>query len=133
MKPSDLETLVPQPRRVEVAGEVLEITPLVIGELPPVLKAVRPIAETVAEQFKGAPDWLALFCEHGEALLTVLALASRRSPEWVAKLAMDEAITLAVAVFEVNADFFVQRIAPQLGRLADTLGKRSAGVMPSPA
>lgn len=129
MNPSDLDVLVPQGQELELAGQHLTISPLVVGELPAMLKAVRPFAEQLA----GEPDWLALLCDHGDALLTALALASRQPRDRVDALALDDAITLAAAVFEVNADFFVRRVAPRVGDLAQSLNGRLAGFTPSPA
>lgn len=129
MTSSDLDTLVPQTQVLELAGQRLTISPLVVGELPAMLKAVRPFAE----QLTGEPDWLALLCDHGDALLTALALASRQPRDRVDALALDEAITLAAAVFEVNADFFVRRVAPRVGDLAQSLNGHLAGSTPSPA
>lgn len=129
MTSSDLDVLVPQAQVLELAGQRLTISPLVVGELPAMLKAVRPFAEQLA----GEPDWLALLCDHGDALLTALALASRQPRDRVDALALDDAITLAAAVFEVNADFFVRRVAPKVGDLAQNLNGRLAGSTPSPA
>lgn len=133
MTHSDLDVLVPQARVLEMAGQRLTIRALVVGELPAMLKAVRPFAE----QLTGEPDWLALLCDHGDALLAALALASRQPRDWVDALALDDAITLAAAVFEVNADFFVRRVAPKVGNLAQSLNGQqkglSAGSTPSPA
>ena len=139
MTPSDLDVLVPQARLMEMAGQRLNISPLVVGELPAMLKAVRPFAE----QLTGEPDWLALLCDHGDALLAALALASRQPRDWVDALALDDAITLAAAVFEVNADFFVAHVVPSIQgaaeRLAPTLRTLTSaagsppGIAPSPA
>lgn len=129
MTSSDLDVLVPQDQELELAGQRLTISPLVVGELPAMLKAVRPFAE----QLTGEPDWLALLCDHGNDLLAALALASRQPREWVDVLALDDAITLAATVFEVNADFFVRRVAPKVGDLAQSLNGRLAGSTPSPA
>lgn len=126
MSTSDLDVLVPQAQVVELAGQRLAISPLVLGELPAMLKAVQPLAQQLA----GEPDWLALLSEDGDALLTALALASRQPREWVDALALDDAITLAAAVFEVNADFFVRRVAPKVGDLAQRLNGRLAGSTP---
>jgi len=127
MTSSDLDTLVPLTQVLELAGQRLTISPLLVGELPAMLKAVRPFAE----QLTGEPDWLALLCDHGDALLAALALASRQPRDRVDALALDEAITLAAAVFEVNADFFVRRVAPKVGDLAQSLNSRLAGSTPS--
>lgn len=124
----ELDVLVAQAQSLEIAGQHLTISPLVVGELPAMLKAVRPFGE----QLTGEPDWLALLCDHGDALLAALALASRQPRDWVNALALDDAITLAAGVFEVNADFFVRRVAPKVGDLAQSLKGRLAGSTLSP-
>lgn len=129
MSASDLDVLVPQPQVVDLAGQRLAISPLVLGELPAMLKAVQPFAQRLA----GEPDWLALLSDHGDALLTGLAIASRQPREWVDALALDDAITLAATVFEVNADFFVRRLAPSIAQVGERLAPiLSAGTTPSP-
>ena len=129
MSASDLDVLVPQPQVVDLAGQRLAISPLVLGELPAMLKAVQPFAQRLA----GEPDWLALLSDHGDALLTGLAIASRQPREWVDALALDDAITLAATVFEVNADFFVQRLAPAVQHAAARVNGRLSGATPSTA
>lgn len=141
MNQSDLDVLVPQSRVLELAGKSVTISPLVLGELPAMVKAVRPFAAQLTGDLAtdstsdpaGDPDWLALLSEHGEALLAALALASRQPRDWVDALALDDAMTLAAAVFEVNADFFVRRVAPRIGDLAQSMSSRLAGQTPLPA
>lgn len=118
-----LETFIPQPLVVDLAGEYLEIAPLKVGELPAFIRAIRPFAQHLTEDV----DWLSLFGERGDDLVHALALSVRRPREWVAARELDEAIRLAEAVFEVNADFFVQRLVPMLARVAskvETIGAR---------
>jgi hypothetical protein len=126
---SDLDVLVPPSQSVELGGQRFTVGPLVIGELPAMLKAVRPFADKLS----GDPDWLLLLCEHGDALLEAIAIASRRPREWVDALAIDEAMTLAAAVFEVNVDFFVSRVAPKISDLATKLNARPPGATSFPA
>ncbi|BCO30110.1 hypothetical protein TspCOW1_02130 [Thiohalobacter sp. COW1] len=123
---NDLETLLPQPTVLEIDGARLEITPLRLGELPAMLKAVRPFAGQLVEE----PDWLSLLAEQGEDLLEALCIACRRSREWVDALALDDALKLAAAVFEVNADFFVQKVVPNVTELAARIGQRLDGSTP---
>ena len=100
--------LPPVPVVLVIGGERLELTPLKVGELPAFARAVQPVAASLS----ASPDWLALLAEHGEAVIEAVAIASRRPAEWVAGLGLDEAVRLAEAVFEVNADFFIQRVLP---------------------
>jgi hypothetical protein len=122
----EMNILVPETLELDIAGERIEITPLRLGEFPAMLKAVRPFAA----QLDADPDWLSLLAEHGEALLDSLAVACRRPRDWVDELALDDALMLAAAVFEVNADFFVQRVAPNVTELAERIGRRLDGLMP---
>ncbi len=122
----EMNILIPETLELDIAGERIEITPLRLGEFPAMLKAVRPFAA----QLEADPDWLSLLAEHGEALLDSLAVTCRRPRDWVDGLALDEALTLAASVFEVNADFFVQRVAPNVTELAERIGRRLDGLMP---
>ncbi|MFZ5555099.1 MAG: DUF6631 family protein [Pseudomonadota bacterium] len=129
----DFETFPPVPKVVTVAGTAVELTPIRLGELPRLLAAVRPIAADLSAGLSAEPDWLDLLARHGEAVLELLTLATRRDRAWIEGLALDEAVTLAAAVFEVNADFFVRRVAPSIEQGGERLAPiLSAGTMPSP-
>lgn len=130
---TDFQTFPPVPQVVTVAGTAVELTPIRLGELPRLLAAVRPIAADLSADLSAEPDWLDLLARHGEAVLELLALATRRDRAWIEGLALDEAVTLAAAVFEVNADFFVRRVAPSIARSGERLAPiLSAGTTPSP-
>ena len=97
--------------------------------MPALIKAVRPFAG----QLSADPDWLALLAEHGESLLGALAVTARRERAWVERLSLDDAVRLAAALFEVNADFFVQRLAPAVQHAAARVNGGLSGAMPSNA
>ena len=121
--------LPPVPVTLVIGGERLDLTPLKVGDVPAFARAVQPLAASLS----ASPDWLALLAEHGEAVIDAVAIASRRPPEWVTNLALDDAVHLAEAVFEVNADFFIQRVLPSLTeaatRVSQTLRARIPGAM----
>lgn len=126
----DFETFPPVPKVVTVAGTALELTPIRLGELPRLLAAVRPLAADLSVE----PDWLDLLARHGEAVLELLAITTRRELAWINDLSLDDAVQLAAAVFEVNADFFVGRVVPAIQGAAQRLAPiLSAGTTPSPA
>lgn len=138
---TDFQTLPPAPKVVTVSGTTLELTPIRLGELPRLLAVVRSLATDLSANLSAEPDWFDLLTRHGEAVLDLLALTTRRERAWVNDLSLDEAVTLAAAVFEVNADFFVGQVAPAIRgaaqRLAPSLGPTlrpmQAGTTPSPA
>lgn len=127
---TDFQTFPPAPRVVTVAGTALELTPIRLGELPRLLAALRPLAAELSAE----PDWLELLARHGEAVLELLAITTRRERAWINDLSLDDAVRLAAAVFEVNADFFVARVVPAIQGAAQRLAPiLLAGTVPSPA
>ncbi len=126
--------LAPLPTSLLIGGETLEIVPLKVGELPAFARAVRPIAAKLGPD----PDWLQLLSEDGEAVILAVAIACRRAPDWVAGLAVDEAVCLGEALFQVNADFFIRRVVPQITQMSSSIkmpvsqppGAATPGAMP---
>ena len=108
---NDLDTLVPQGIELVVDGEPLVIKPLMVGQLPGFLRAISPVMQQISST---EIDWLALFGERGDDLLSAIAIAVGKPRVWVDELAADEAILLAAKVIEVNADFFTRTVMPRL-------------------
>ena len=131
----DFKTFPLAPVVVTLSGTALELTPIRLGELPRLLAVVRPLAEDITSD----PDWMALLGRHGDAVLDLLAITTRRERTWINDLQLPDAVQLAAAVFEVNADFFVAHVVPSIQgaaqRLAPTLRAltNSGGMLPSPA
>lgn len=121
---NDFDAFPPTALSLEIAGAELAITPIRVGEIPALLAAVRPFAHRLVD---ADLDWLGLLADHGDALITAIAVASRRPQEWVAGLEMDDAIRLAAALFEVNADFFVQRVVPTIQHAAARINAQMSG------
>lgn len=127
---SELETLIPTPVEVIVNGEPLAIKPLKVGQMPAFLRAISPVMQHLtADEI----DWLALFGERGDDLLSAIAIAVGKPRAWVDELAADEAILLAMKVIDVNADFFTRSVIPKLGDLFEQVsqGGKGAGSTPS--
>ena len=131
MRSDTFSALPPVPVTLVIGGERLELTPLKVGDVPAFARAIQPAAASLS----ASPDWLELLALHGEAVVEAVAIASRRPPEWVRDLEIDDAVRLAESVFEVNADFFIQRVLPSLTeaatRVSQTLGARIPGAMQS--
>ena len=133
MRGDTFAALPPVPVTLVIGGERLELTPLKVGDVPAFARAIQLAAASLS----ASPDWLELMALHGEAVVEAVAIASRRPPEWVRDLELDDAVRLAEAVFEVNADFFIQRVLPSLTdaatRVSQTLGAGVPGAMHSSA
>ena len=111
---SDLDALVPQAVELVIDGEPLAIRPLKVGQLPAFLRAITPVMQYLGGD---SIDWLALFGERGDDLLTAVSIAIGKPRGWVDALDADEAILVAAKVIEVNADFFTRTVIPRLDGL----------------
>ena len=120
---SDLETLIPQAVELVIDGEPLAIKPLKVGQMPAFLRAITPVMQQIGGD---GIDWLALFGERGDDLLTAVSIAVGKPRAWVDELAADEAILLAAKVIEVNADFFTRTVMPRLDGLIARTGATAA-------
>ena len=128
---SDLETLIPPGVELVIGGEALTIKPLKVGQMPAFLRAVAP---AIQELTSPEIDWLQLFGERGDDLLSAIAIAVGRPRTWLDELAADDAILLAAKVIEVNADFFTRTVIPKLDRVFAPLNRAplpAAGSTPS--
>jgi hypothetical protein len=94
---SDLETLIPQAVELVIDGEPLAIKPLKVGQMPAFLRAITPVMQQIGSD---GIDWLALFGERGDDLLTAVSIAVGKPRAWVDELAADEAILLADVLIE---------------------------------
>lgn len=111
---NELEKLIPQATELTLHGEALAIKPLKVGQMPAFLRAISPVMQHLT---RNEIDWLTLFGEHGDDLLSAIAIAVGKPRLWVDDLAADEAILLAAKVIEVNADFFTRTVMPKLDGL----------------
>lgn len=122
---NDLEKLIPQAVELLINGEALSIKPLKVGQMPAFLRAISPVMQHLT---RTEIDWLTLFGQQGDDLLSAIAIAVGKPRQWVDDLAADEAILLAAKVIEVNADFFTRTVMPKL----DGLFTQAKSLAPAP-
>lgn len=134
----DLAVLFPA-RQVRAGGEVLELKPFTFGQIQKAAKLLQPVAAAVEGagifsaskeggqfQFRLAADWplhiVELLASGGGDLVAFVAFASAKPREWVEALGIDDGVALTKAIFELNADFFAQRVLPVLGLVSPSAG-----------
>lgn len=131
-----LAFLAPVERSLTVDGVSLVITPLVMKEVPQVIRAIDPLLVTllVEGETLDAPRMVSLLGTHGDAIIQAVAICVRRDVEWVGNLLPDRVVALALASVEVNADFFSRALMAakaQAPKIAPTLAaKIMAGQWP---
>ena len=131
---NSLAVLVNPPVRVEFGGYAIEVTPLTTRELFELDRVAGHVLPLLG-QVGGAQDLLALFADHGEALMGAVAIAGRLDLAQVELLPPDEFCELALGLIEVNADFFVPRLSRLAGRVERTRARLQTtlpGPTPSP-
>ncbi|NLA67369.1 MAG: hypothetical protein GX856_03825 [Gammaproteobacteria bacterium] len=135
--PDALEAIAPSTREVEYAGERLVVQPLTVGQIPAVVRNARPVINSVlaleaSDDDEGALVDLALDLieRHGEGIFEAAALLSGSSVDVIQRGAPDELVRLGRAIYEVNRDFFAQRLAPMLAEWRES---RSAGAGKTPS
>jgi hypothetical protein len=112
---SDLAVIEPPTVTAYLSGGKVDVTPLVLGELPAMLRAVQPFAAALMAE---SPDYVGLFAAHGDGVLDMLAIATRSERDAIGLMQIDDGVLLLQAIIEVNRDFFIQRVLPRLKELA---------------
>ncbi len=134
-----LDVLEPSGSSVKYRSEIIEVTPITIGQLPKLVRTARPVINAVLAlqslpedtEADGFVDLVVdLLADHGEALYQAAAICIGKPAEWVAGGGLDEFVVLAKAVIEVNRDFFLRRLGPLLG---SRVGALSSGVGQTPS
>ena len=114
---TDLQAFVPEVKKLNVRGLVIEIGPLTVRQIPVMLKAFSAFrGKAATDSGVQKDDWLVLFSEHTDKIVEAIAVATGQHPDWVYALYPDEVILLAEAIWEVNQDCFVHRVLPVLTR-----------------
>jgi hypothetical protein len=106
-------------REMTVAGKTIELVPMKMKQLAAFSKAIQPIKAQIAGlagdlTFANIADLLAA----GDDLFKAVEIASGVDRKTLEDMDAAQFIELAGATLTVNADFFVQRVAPALKETA---------------
>ena len=123
---ADLKVLLPD-EEIIIGGETMIIKPFPFGKLPKVIKHAGAIIgvfsalpNTVFDD-AGAlnledPATMIILIEHiadgGDVLIEIACLGTGKPREWVEALDPYDGVYLLLKIWEVNKDFFTQRLAP---------------------
>lgn len=142
----DLSLLANESPTITISGKTMKLNRVRMKQLSRVLALAQPMADKLfkktpaPKQGKQADESANLIKEginianlvvaHGDELVQLIAEIQSYgnddiTAEWIENLEIDEVITLAGAVFEVNLDFFIQRVVPALSQ---ALASLNAGV-----
>jgi len=136
---AEVKALAGAGKTVEFGGERLEIQPLRFGEALDIIATAAPMVESLVDYAaKGAGvDEIAFFArlmaKHRAEVPRVLSIATRRDQAFIEAGDLAEAVDLCGTVYEVNRDFFDQRLAPVVAAWRErlTADRPGAGQTPS--
>lgn len=128
---TELAQLFPIGKQISINEENLTIKPFKFGELPRVFKCIEPITGVLAQMLASgevnAGSIAGLVANGGDSILDLIALGTKKPRGWVDQLEMDQGVELLVSIFEVNADFFTQKVLPTLNqKMEKTVGQTSS-------
>jgi hypothetical protein len=127
--PDDLEAVVPPQVEITAGGQTYTITPIKLGQLPRVIRAISPVLGSIDRTLPPEAAVKKILLTHPEVVLRVLEAATPLHGDAVEALALDEAAALIGAVVQCNVDFFEKAVAPALARLTADI---EAAKQPSP-
>lgn len=136
MADETLDQVIAGPREVEAGGRKVLVRPLSPRQIPAFLAAIRPMQDAIGEGLSldalDAAALLQLAETHTEHVVQAVAVATREDADFIGDgISAAELVDLLVAVVEVNAAFFVQRMAPAMLRAVSALRALVPGPTPS--
>ena len=112
-----LDQLAGTPRSLTVAGEVVHVAPLTFMEIVRAAKFLAPIlaaVDSINAESKDIADLASLLTIAPDAMVKIASLSVHKDEAWFENLQADEGFDVLSMVYEVNKDFFVQRLLPKI-------------------
>lgn len=106
---NELAILTPVGVEVTAGGETIMVTPIKVKELNAFLAAIQPVLGDLTQK---EIDVMALMLKSPDSVIKATAIGCRKPLDWVDELDIDELARLALAVIEVNTDFFIRKVLP---------------------
>lgn len=110
---SDLDVLFPN-REIEIAGEMIKISPYKFKHLPKVMDMLEKISESTQGKITMQAMLIAALKKFSEESFEFIGWSLNKKKEWVEELNLKDATLILTTLWEVNRDFFVQEVLPLL-------------------
>lgn len=121
----DLNIIEPEGVKVQFAGQEVVVKPLVVEQIPAISRALKGISISADDDIMDLV--INTMADSGENLIEAVIIATGIPAETVRKAPVDDFVNLAMTVFEVNADFFVKRLAPMIKTSIDRVRAQMNG------
>lgn len=124
-----------EPRKIAVALSIgnIEVSPILVKELPAFSRAIEPFLQQILAMGDGDDlDVTEMLIGNMEQAISAVSIGARIHRDTLDQLSLDELVELAGAVIEVNFDFFIKRVIPRVSKLTAALMARADGLPLSP-
>ena len=112
---NDLAVMLPLPKKLVIAGEEVDVSPLKLGEIVRIGAALKAIKSHFNQDKKVSEIALELLTsDDANYVLDALAVLIRKNREWVDNLSLDEAVEVLAAVLGNNVDVFQKKVIPAI-------------------
>lgn len=126
---SEFDVIAPKAVTISIAGEDVAISPIRVKQLPSFTRAVSPLISNIIQGDSPA----VLVATNADDVIAAVSAASNLSVEAIGELEVDDLIKLAGAVIEVNLDFFIRRVLPQVNLVSERIEALTDGQTLLPA
>ena len=117
-------------KTIQHNGVDIVVTPVKVKNLPAFLAAIEPVVRQLSASSAGATgakdDLLLALATHAPNVITATAVGAGVDEAWLGDQTTDVLVDLALAVLEVNMDFFVQVLLPRVTAAIGPLGRLSS-------
>jgi hypothetical protein len=136
----EIELLFPQGKTITLKGKEHIIKPFGFGKFPKLLRllkgikvdyAPKSLEETieVAKEIAKTSVIMDIITDNSDRVVEVCELATNQKKEFFDDLPPDEAVMLLHAIIEVNTDFFIKRLQPQVLSALSSLSGSVGGML----
>jgi hypothetical protein len=121
----EIRKAIPTPEIVTAGGRAIEIRPIRMRQIVPLLSALDALGEGMPKADEIAalePEgWIALIREHGEGVMPIVSIVTGCTLDELGDMDPAEFLHVVTIAIEVNSDFFTERLAPRVRALTDAI------------
>lgn len=122
----EVELLFPTGKVVVLNKKDYTILPYGFGKFPKVMASLSKLADVTQLDTTGQTEDAIIkmmFLTGGEEIMDLCALALDQPRKFLDTIPADEGVQLALAILEVNRDFFIARLQPQVVKIVAKLSE----------
>lgn len=130
-----LDVIEGEARALKIGGELIDLRPLTVGQLPAFARAVRPIVSSLGGADITPETIIELLADHGDSIIDAVHVATRIPADRIRQLGLDEMLTVVSEVISVNRDFLTGRLPAAMQAAASRIvpATPSPGAGPTPS